>query len=153
MIEELINSVSNWEYGILTAVIITALFMYAIKEFYEKTKKFNALSVIIAIVLCVLLSFQMNHLISAIQVSHATSVANDILGAVSPTLRKYVPSSYHNVGWYIFRRILWSVIFLTIAGVTIVSTMDKQRRRDGRRPEGIHSGMRYQTTSQSRRRR
>ena len=72
----------------------------------------------------------MSRLIGACQVSDATTAINDIVGTVSPTLSKYVASvTDQNIGWFIFRRVLWSVLFVAAGGFAIFFTMTKKKRR------------------------
>lgn len=128
MIGEFIDTVSYLEYGILIASFIIALLMLLIKGINDK-KQFTPLAFIISVVLCVFLSFQMSRLVGACQFSSTTSQINDIVGAVSPTLSKYISSSTRSdIGWFIARRVLWSLLSIGIAGFGIIATMKRKHK-------------------------
>ena len=147
-----IDTMENIEYGILIAIVIDAILLVSIAASDSK-KKLNALSYIIAIVLLVPLAYQMSRLIGACHVSETASAINGLVGAVSPTLSKYVSSATsESVGWFIFRRIMWSVLFSGVAGFCIYVTMDKKRTRSHGSPAGIQTGRRYTSTTSRRRR-
>lgn len=148
----MIDTMAYIEYGILIAAVIVALLLFAIASL-NSSKKLNVLSYIIAAVLLALLTFQMSRLVGACEVSSASNMVSDVVGMVSPTLSKYV-SSYTSkeIGWFIFRRVLWSVIFSTIAGVGIYLTMDKNKSRSRGVPHGAQMGRRYTSPTGRRRR-
>lgn len=147
-----IDTMENIEYGILIAVVIDAILLVSIAASDSK-KKLNALSYIIAIVLLVPLAYQMSRLIGACHVSETASAINGLVGAVSPTLSKYVSSATsESVGWFIFRRVMWSVLFSGVAGFCIYVTMDKKRTRSHGAPTGVQTGRRYTSTTSRRRR-
>ena len=151
MIGKLINVMANIEYGILIAVVLDIILLVAIAVLNDKCR-LNALSYIIAAIIVVPIALLMSQLIGACTFSNATAAIKNIVGAVSPTLSQYVPSaSRHNMGWFIFFRIFWSLLCLVIGGCIIYITMDKKKGR--RIPStGIQTGRRY-TSNISRRRR
>lgn len=152
IIGEFIDTMANIEYGILIAIVIAAILLFSIASVNSKNK-LNVLSYIIAAALLVPLTFQMSRLIGACQISDTASAINGIVGVVSPTLSKYVSSATsHDIGWFIFRRILWSVVFIGIAGFGIYITMDKKRSRSHGVPSGIQTGRRYNSNTSRRRR-
>lgn len=152
VIGELVDTMANIEYGILIAIMIVAILLVAIASINSKNK-LNVLSYIIAAILLLPLSFQMSCLIGACQISNTATAINDIVGVVSPTLSKYVSSATsHEIGWYIFRRILWSVVFIGVAGFCIYMTMDKKSTRSRGIPSGIQTGRRYNSNTSRRRR-
>lgn len=125
----LIDTMAYIEYGLLIAIVIDVALLFGIASANSKNK-FSVLSYIIALALLVPLTFQMSRLIGACQVSDATTAINDIVGTVSPTLRKYVASvTDQNIGWFIFRRVLWSVLFVAAGGFGIYVTMTSTARR------------------------
>ncbi len=125
----LIDTLANLEYGLLIAIVIDVTLLFGIASANSKSK-FSVLSYIIALVLLVPLTFQMSRLIGACQVSDATTAINDIVGTVSPTLEKYIASATdQDMGWFIFRRVLWSVLFVAAGGSAIFFTMTKKKRR------------------------
>lgn len=129
VIGEFIDTMANIEYGILIAIVIVAILLFVIVSINSRNK-LNVLSYIIAAVLLIPLSFQMSRLVGACHISDTASAINDIVGAVSPTLSKYVSSATsHDIGWFIFRRILWSVVFIVAAGVGLFITMTPRRRK------------------------
>lgn len=150
MIGDLIDTVANIEYGILIAVVLTVIVMVVITSMNDK-RDFNPLSYIIALVLCAILTFQMSRLIGACQISNAASQVNSIIGMVSPSLSKYISSSTSSeVGWFIARRVLWSVLFIGVAVFGIWTTMNK-RTKHSSRPSGAISGRRYTRPTNRRR--
>lgn len=151
MIGDLVSTVDNFEYGILIAIVIVALLLFSI-TFFNKKKKLNVLSFIIAAGLIALLTIQFSRLIGACALSNTTSTINNVIGVVSPTLGKYVTSGTSNeISWFIFRRIMWSVIFLIIGGGCIYITMDTQKSRNRSVPTGIQTSRRYHTHNTRRR--
>ena len=129
-----IDTMENIEYGILIAVVIDAILLVSIAASDSK-KKLNALSYIIAIVLLVPLAYQMSRLIGACHVSETASAINDLVGAVSPTLSKYVSSATsESVGWFIFRRVMWSVLFSGVAGLWTRSAQEAMALLPASRP-------------------
>lgn len=153
MIGELIDTMANIEYGILIAIVLDAAMLFLLAASCAK-KELNTLSYIIAVVLLVPLSFQMSWMISACEISRATSTLNSIVGAVSPTLSKYVQSATsHEIGWFIFRRVLWSVVFMAVGGVGIYITMDNKKRGGHRPPSGFRTERRYSSNTSSHHRR
>lgn len=152
VIGEFIDTMANIEYGILIAILIDAILLFGLASINSKNK-LNILSYIIAVALLIPLTFQMSRLIGACYISDTASAINDIVGAVSPTLSKYVSSATsHDIGWFIFRRILWSVVFIGVAGFGIYMTMDKKHSRGHGIPSGIQTGRRYNSNTSRRRR-
>lgn len=122
-IGDFINTMENIEYGILMAIILVAILLFSVTAFNSK-KALSICSYIIAVALVIPLAFQSSRLIAAFQISDTASTINGIVGAVSPTLGKYISSATNsNIGWFIFRRILWMLVFLIFATVGIVATM------------------------------
>lgn len=151
MISEIIKPAAYAEYGILAAIVLAAVLLVVLAAANSR-KQLNVLSYLIALVLLVPLTYQMNRLIAACDLSSATSTVNNFVNAISPTLRKYVSSvTTREIGWYIFRRVLWSVLFMTISGFCIYMTMDNKSRKHGA-PAGFQTGRRYTSTTSRRRR-
>lgn len=149
---ELVDTMANIEYGLLIAIVLDALLLFVIASLNNR-KALNALSYIIAVILLVPLTFQMSRLIGACDALSTTSAINDIVGVVSPTLSKYVSSATnHGVEWFIFRRIMWSVLFQVLGGFVIFVTMDAARRRNHNTPTGLQTGRRYNSKTYRRRR-
>lgn len=148
----MIDTMAYIEYGILIAGAIVALLLFALASL-NSGKKLNVLSYIIAAVLLALLTFQMSRLVGACDASSASKMVSDVVGLVSPELSEYV-SSYtsEELGWFIFRRVLWSVVFTAIAGTCIALTMEKQRSRHRGMTHGAGTGRRYTAPSGRRRR-
>ena len=152
MIGQVIDTTANIEYGILIAIIIVALLLVVVASI-NNSKKLSVLSYLIAAVLLVPLTFQMSRLVGACYVSDTASAINDIVGVVSPTLSKYVSSvTSHDIGWFIFRRVMWSVLFIGLAGFCIYVTMDRKRTRSHGTPTGVQTGRRYSSSTSRRRR-
>lgn len=129
MIGGLIDTMANIEYGLLIAIVIDALLLVVIASMNSR-KQLGVLSYIIAAVLLVPLTFQMSRLIGACNISSAASTLNDIVGAFSPTLGKYVNSvTSRDIGWFIFRRVLWSLLFVGLGGFGIYVTMVPRRKK------------------------
>ena len=143
MIGTLIDTMANIEYGLLIAIIIDAILLVIISMQNDKAK-LSALSYIVALLLLIPLTFQMSRLIGACYTSRTASTINDIVGAVSPTLGRYVSSATkHNVGWFIFRRVMWSAMFLAIGGFCIYATMESEARNPRRRGRSPRYTKRY----------
>lgn len=150
IIGELINT-TNVEYGLLIAIVIDAIFLIIIAS-SNRMKKLNILSFIIAALLLIPLTFQMSHLIGAIKMSNTESFIDNVVYPISPSLKDYFSYGKGRLtGWFFFRRILWSVLFIITAGFCIYATMDKRRRRNHSTPGGIQTGRKY--TSQKYRKR
>ena len=131
MIGDLIDTMANIEYGILIAIIIVALLLVVV-AFINSSKKLSVLSYLIAAILLIPLTFQTSRLIGACYISDTASAVNDIVGVVSPTLSKYVSSvTSHDIGWFIFRRVMWSVMFIAVGGFGIFVTMARRKRHHG----------------------
>ena len=151
MVYKLINPMDYIEYGILLAIVLAGVLLFALAALNSR-KQLNAVSYIIALVLVIPLTFQMSRLVAACDISSTTSTINEVVNAVSPTLKKYVSSvTTDKIGWYIFRRVFWSVLFMAIGGFCIYITMDNKSRKHGA-PAGFQTGRRYTSTTSRRRR-
>ena len=129
MVYKLINPMDYIEYGILLAIVLAGVLLFALAALNSR-KQLNAVSYIIALVLVIPLTFQMSRLVAACDISSTTSAINEVVNAVSPTLKKYVSSvTTDKIGWYIFRRVFWSVLFMAIGGVGIWITMSPKRKK------------------------
>lgn len=132
VIGSLIDTMANIEYGILIAIVVVAVLLSVIASLNSK-KKLTVLSYIIAAALLIPLAYQMSRLIGACQVSDTAAAINDIVEVVSPTLSEYVSSvANQHLGWFIFRRVIWSTLFIALATFGIVMTMDSSMKNQGR---------------------
>lgn len=120
------------EYGVLIAIVITALLLILVAS-ANSNKKLNPLSYIIAIVLATLLTFQMSRLVCACCLDDAVSDVKNIVGMFSQTAANIIGYTTKDVGWFVFRRVMWSVLFCAIAGVGIYFTMETVARIPRRR--------------------
>lgn len=120
------------EYGVLIAIVITALLLILVAS-ANSNKKLNPLSYIIAIVLATLLTFQMSRLVCACCLDDAVSDVKNIVGMFSQTAANIIGYTTKDVGWFVFRRVMWSVLFCAIAGVGIYFTMETVARNPRRR--------------------
>lgn len=127
-----INTMAYIEYGVLIAIIITALLLILVAS-ANSNKKLNPLSYIIAIVLATLLTFQMSRLVCACCLDDAVSDVKNIVGMFSQTAANIIGYTTKDVGWFVFRRVMWSVLFCAIAGVGIYFTMETVARNPRRR--------------------
>lgn len=122
----LINTTEYIEYGILIAVVLTALELFAIAAL-NGSKKLNPLAYIIAVALCALLTFQMSRLVGACYVNSAVSDVQSVVSMFSKTAADMVGTvtqvSTKQIGWFIFRRCLWSILFMGVAGFLMYITM------------------------------
>lgn len=154
MLGTLINTTEYIEYGILIAIVLTAAELVCIAT-ANANKKLNPLAYIIAVALCALLTFQMSRLIGACYVNSAVSDVQNVVGMFSQTVANMIGTvtrvSDKEIGWFIFRRCMWSVLFMAVAGFVMYITMEKQVKRSRETPRGAQIGRRY--TSSSRRRR
>lgn len=129
MIGKLIDVMANIEYGILIAVVSDIILLVAIAVLNDKGR-LNALSYIIAAIIAVPIALLMSQLIGVCNLSNATAAVKNIVGAVSPILSQYVPSaSRHDIGWFIFFRIFWSLLCLILGGIGIWTTMSKKYKK------------------------
>ena len=143
MFGEIIDTMANIEYGLLIAICIEVLMLFVLASI-KTNSKLNVLSYIIAGILLVPLTYQMSRLVGAFNISNTASTINEIVGVVSPTLSKYVSSvAENNIGWFIFRRIMWSILLIGIAGFCIYVTMDKKRTRNHNLSNIPRTGRRY----------
>lgn len=127
-----INAMAYIEYGVLIAIVITALLLILVAS-ANSNKKLNPLSYIIAIVLATLLTFQMSRLVCACCLDDAVSDVKNIVGMFSQTAANIIGYTTKDVGWFVFRRVMWSVLFCAIAGVGIYFTMETVARIPRRR--------------------
>lgn len=127
-----INTMAYIEYGVLIAIVITALLLILVAS-ANSNKKLNPLSYIIAIVLATLLTFQMSRLVCACCLDDAVSDVKNIVGMFSQTAANIIGYTTKDVGWFVFRRVMWSVLFCAIAGVGIYFTMETVARNPRRR--------------------
>ena len=127
-----INTMAYIEYGVLIAIVITALLLILVAS-ANSNKKLNPLSYIIAIVLATLLTFQMSRLVCACCLDDAVSDVKNIVGMFSHTAANIIGYTTKDVGWFVFRRVMWSVLFCAIAGVGIYFTMETVARNPRRR--------------------
>lgn len=138
MIFQNIETIPYLVYGIPIAVGVTALVMLALQACNSK-KNFNAGSYMLGVILCAVLSYQMSRLVGACETYNNPSVLQRLTDAVAPQLSGYLSTSDgHELGWFIFRRVAWSLLYVVLASVGIVLTMDKQYRRTGR-PDGFRT--------------
>lgn len=152
MIKEFIDVAANLEFGVLIAIILVILLMFCISSMNNR-KKMNVLSYIIGLVLIAILTFQMSSLLGACTLYDSSSDLSNLIGTVSPTLSKYISSGAGNdIGWYIFRRVFWSFLFMTLGGFVMYITMDRKITRSHDRPQGVRMDRRYHTTSSRNRR-
>lgn len=151
-IKRLVAFEQDWSIGILIALVLTVLLLFAIySATNKKNQKFSLLSFIIAIPVLVLLSYQMSLLVGAITILNDSYDITSIVSLFSVDFAGMIDSEIESsLGWYIFRRSLWTILFLSIGGAGIVLTMDKKRSRSHNVPSGIQTGRRY--TSNVRRR-
>lgn len=150
MFGEIIDTMANIEYGLLIAICIEVLVLFVVASI-KTNSKLNVLSYIIAGILLVPLTYQMSRLVGAFNISNTASTINEIVGVVSPTLSKYVSSvAENNIGWFIFRRIMWSILLIGIAGFCIYVTMDKKRTRNHDLSNIPRIGRRYYSSTSRR---
>lgn len=129
MIGEIIRPMAYVEYGILAAIVLAGILLFALAALNSR-KQLNPVSYIIALILLVPLTYQMSRLIAACDISSAASTINDFIGSISPTLKKYTSAmTTDEIGWYIFRRAFWSVLFMAIGGFGIWITMSPRRKK------------------------
>lgn len=132
MIGDYIDTMANIEYGLMIAIFIVAILLLVIGSFNTKSK-FSIISYVIAFVLLFPLTFQISRLIGALEISRSPDLLSDIVGIVSPTLSKYITSvTSHDIGWFIFRRVMWSIIFIILATIGIINTMEPTQNRRNR---------------------
>lgn len=142
MIEEIIDTMANIEYGILLAVIIVAILMFMLNAM-NGNKSFSALSYIIGIVIVCLLSFQLSRLIGAMDIANAERSIARYVNMVSPTLENSILSAEKKeISWFIFRRIIWSVLFLGIGSYAIYATMELSAKNPRKKSRSYKRGSR-----------
>ncbi len=150
----LINTTEYIEYGILIAIVLSAAELVCIASM-NTGKKLNPLAYIVALALCAILTFQMSRLIGACYVNSAVNDVQSIVGVFSQSaanmLGHVVKYSTKEIGWFIFRRCLWSVLFMAVAGVLMYITMEKPVKRSRDIPRRAQVGR--HTSSSHRRRR
>lgn len=155
MLDTLINTTEYIEYGILIAIVLSVVELVFI-ALANGNKKLNPLAYVVAVALCALLSFQMSRLVGAFYVNSAMDDVQNVIGMFSPTAADVIGSvtqvSTQDIGWFIFRRCMWSVLFMAVAGVVMYVTMEKPVRKSRETPRGAQIGRRY-TSSTNRRRR
>ena len=151
----LINTTEYIEYGILIAIVLSVTELVCIASM-NASKKLNPLAYVVALALCALLTFQMSRLIGACYVNSAVNDVQSVVGMFSQTaanmLGHVVKYSTKEIGWFIFRRCLWSVLFMAVAGGVMYMTMEKPIKRSRDIPRGAQVGRRT-SSSYSRRQR
>ena len=152
MISELIDTMAYFENGILIAIVIDAVLLLTITATNSR-KSFNVLSYIIALLLLIPLTYQMSRMAGAFSISSSASTLERIVDEISPTLSNYVSSiTDSEIGWFVFRRVMWSAMFMALAGFGIYATMDTKRDPRGHAtPSGVRTGRRYNSTTSRRR--
>ena len=129
MVNELINTMDYIEYGILAAIVLAGLMLFLL-AIANSRKQLNILSYMIALVLLIPLSYQMSRFIGACELLSTANAVNDFVGSISLKLKEYTVSmTTHEINWFIFRRVLWSVVFMVISGVGIWITMAPKRKK------------------------
>lgn len=152
MIDSFIDTTVNIEYGLLISIVLDAMILLVL-SYVNKENKLNVLSYFIALALLIPLTIQISRLIGAYDLLNTTSAINSIVEGISPALSQYISGTdSHDIEWFIFRRILWSVIFIIIASVCIYVTMDKKKIRNRDIPNGANIGRRYSSNISRRRR-
>lgn len=153
MISKLIDTGANIEYGILIAVVLVALLLGGLAAIGGR-RQLNVVSYLIGIVLVGLLTFQMSRLLGAFALRDAISTTKEIVGMFSTEVAELIPQLEGGaVGWFIFRRILWSVVWLGVGGAAIYVTMDTRKIHDRSVPRGAQMGRRGRQYNASTRRR
>ena len=155
MLGDLINTTDYIEYGILIAIVLSAAELVCIATM-NASKKLNPLAYVVALALCALLTFQMSRLIGACNVNNPVNEVQSFVGIFSQSAADWLGSvasiSPEDIGWFIFRRCMWSILFMLVAGAVMYITMEKPVKRYKDAPYGAQIGRRY-TSSSSRRRR
>ena len=133
----LIDTTAYIEYGILIAVVLSAAELVCIASM-NGGKKLNPLAYIVALALCALLTFQMSRLVGACFVNSAVDDVRSVVGMFSQTAADMIGHAAKytagEIAWFVFRRCLWSLLFMAVAGFVIYVTMEKPVRRSGERP-------------------
>lgn len=124
MIDEIITPMAYIEYGILAAGILACVLLLLLAVFNSR-KQLNVVSYTIALLLAIPLTLQMSRLIAVYYLSNTISTIN-LVGVLS---KDACLAINHEVGWYVVRRILWSVLFITIGGIGIWVTMTPKRKK------------------------
>ena len=155
MLDTLINTTEYIEYGILIAIVLSVAELVFI-ALANGNKKLNPLAYVVAVALCVLLSFQMSRLVGAFYVNSVMDDVQNVVGMFSPTAADVIDAvaqvSTKDIGWFIFRRCMWSVLFMAVAGVVMYVTMEKPVRKSRETPRGAQIGRRYTSFTNRRRR-
>ena len=112
------------EYGILAAVILASVLLLLFTVL-DSRKQLNAVSYVIALLLVFPLTFQTSRLIAVYYLSNTISTIN-LVGVLNKDVFLAIN---HEVGWYIVRRVLWSVLFIAIGGIGIWVTMTPKRKK------------------------
>lgn len=151
----LIRTTEYIEYGILIAVVLSAAELVCI-ALANGGKKLNPLAYVVALALCALLTFQMSRLVGAFYVNSAVGDVQSVVGMFSQTAADMIGHATKfttkEIGWFVFRRCLWSALFMAVAGFLIFITMEKPMRHSNERPRGARVGRRTGSTSYRRRR-
>ncbi|MDE6647911.1 MAG: hypothetical protein K2K03_08840 [Prevotella sp.] len=124
MIDEIITPMAYIEYGILAAVILASVLLLLFTVL-DSRKQLNAVSYVIALLLVFPLTFQTSRLIAVYYLSNTISTIN-LVGVLNKDMFLAIN---HEVGWYIVRRVLWSVLFMAIGGIGIWVTMTPKRKK------------------------
>ena len=142
----------NIGYGLLIAIVIVAILLCVLGTMKDR-KQLGIISYLIAVLLVGLLTFQMSRLIGVCSLLNKTSELSNLVDTFSPVYGRYVLSATsHDIGWFIFRRIMWSVLFLGIGGFCIYTTMDPNSKRKYSRTTGERTVSRKERISSRRRR-
>ena len=152
MIKELVDIMANMGYGVLIAILLVSLLMFCI-SLMNSQKKYNVFSYIIGLVLVVFLAYQMSGFIGGYEIYKKVLLIKRLGNTVSPTIGEVISSfTGEDVGWFLFRRIIWSVLFLIAGGFGIYISMDKKKTRAYGTPSGVQTGRRYISATNRRRR-
>lgn len=137
MVNQLVNTSENLLSGMLLAIFLSGIVLL-ICAITNRRKKLHLLSFVFALLLCPGLSYQMSRMIGAWNLydiaCDAESVANTI-GGFSSLLGDAVGNitriSKEEIGWFIFRRCMWSLGFMAVGFIAIYYTMKVKYRGHG----------------------
>lgn len=127
-IKRIIELEQDWTIGLLIAILLVISLMIVIYSVRSKAK-YTLLSYAIGIVLVIVLSFQMSYLVGAVKLLNNSYDISNFVSFFSSRLADSIDTiTEKELGWYITRRVLWSLLFMALGGFFINFTMRVKRR-------------------------
>ena len=158
ILNSIIHSYDNIWYGLLAAIVITAVVFIIIFNIQKKNLEFSPFSHAVGLGLIAFLTPQCASFIGAIDCySDITDAGSFVTGLTSIIPLEEIPYDINSAGdalidkvknhihWFMARRVLWSLLACVVGGILIYLSMERSKRRrvSGRRNASPGEGRRH----------